>query len=141
MPDQRPESAQETARSRPDPQRRRVSCDMGESNDPLENAFHQCSTPETEPVGLKNARSVLGWRRFRRCAQPATGSDARPPVRNGGENLWCSWRLVVALVISGLHPKDRQAWFLKTVFVGVPILIATQPPTGYSATAGSCLSM
>jgi putative membrane protein len=35
--------------------------------------------------------------------------------------------LVVALVISGLHPEDRRTWFLETapVLVGVPIMIAT----------------
>ena len=35
--------------------------------------------------------------------------------------------LVIALVISGLHPKDRRTWFLETapILIGVPILILT----------------
>lgn len=35
--------------------------------------------------------------------------------------------LVAALVISGLHPKDRRTWLLETapILVGVPILILT----------------
>ena len=54
--------------------------------------------------------------------------------------------LVVALVISGLHPRDRRTWLLETapILVGVPILILTYKkfrwtPLAYRLTFGLSL--
>jgi putative membrane protein len=58
-----------------------------------------------------------------------TNASASPPRRR--EDRWLLGLLaagLVALVVSGIHPKDRVTWILEVVpiFIGVPILLATR---------------